>query len=247
MSQYLKKEANAVSERLLNESDSNKGRQEWVQLSEICLTQTILFNRRRAGEVSKMTIDDFRKTSLTNTDCELDGSLTKFEKALCRSLYRTEIIAKRGRIAPVIFPTQLKNNIDLLLKTRCLINNPGNSFLFPTQTADSHIRGQDCIREYAKYCGAEQPERLRSTKLLKHIATMTQLINLTENELDILANFLGHDIRVHREFYRLPEATIQVAKVSKLLLLMEVGKIDKTTISSLDDIDVEEDILQGMK
>ena len=78
-----------------------------------------------------MTIDDFRKTSLTNTDCELDGSLTKFEKALCRSLYRTEIIAKRGRIAPVIFPTQLKNNIDLLLKTRCLINNPGNSFLFP--------------------------------------------------------------------------------------------------------------------
>ena len=76
---------------------------------------------------------------------------------------------------------------------------------------------------------------------------MTQLINLTENELDILANFLGHDIRVHREFYLLPEATIQVAKVSKLLLLMEGGKIDKTTISSLDDIDVEDDIVQGMK
>ena len=247
MSQYLKKEAYAVSERLQNDSDSDNGRQEWVQLSEICLTQTILFNRHRAGEVSKMTIDDFRKTSLTNTDCELDGSLTKFEKALCRSLYRTEIIAKRGRIAPVTYPTQLKNNIDLLLKTRCLINNPGNSFLFPTQTTDSHIRGHDCIREYAKYCGAEQPERLRSTKLRKHIATMTQLINLTKNELDILANFLGHDIRVHRELYRLPEATIQVAKVSKLLLLMEGGKIDKTTISSLDDIDVEEDIVQGMK
>ena len=52
---------------------------------------------------------------------------------------------------------------------------------------------------------------------------------------------------MHREFYSLPEATIQVAKVSKLLLLMEGGKIDKTTISSLDDIDVEEDIVQGMK
>ena len=111
MSQYLKKEAYAVSECLRNESNSNKGRQEWVQLSEICLTQTILFNRRRAGEVSKMTIDDFRKTSLTNTDCKLDGSLTKFEKALCRALYRTKIIAKRGQIAPVIFSTQLKKTL----------------------------------------------------------------------------------------------------------------------------------------
>ncbi|MBN3310325.1 KMT5A methyltransferase, partial [Amia calva] len=31
-----------------------------------------------------------------------------------------------------------------------------------------------------------------------------------------IANFLGHDVRVHRNYYRSPEATIQLAKVSKL-------------------------------
>jgi len=43
--------------------------------------------------------------------------------------------------------------------------------------------------------------------------------------MDQLANFLGHDIRVHREFYRLPESTLQLAKVSKLLMAMEKGKL----------------------
>ena len=36
--------------------------------------------------------------------------------------------------------------------------------------------------------------------------------------MDQLANFLGHDIRIHREFYRLPEKTLQLAKVSKVLM-----------------------------
>jgi hypothetical protein len=32
----------------------------------------------------------------------------------------------------------------------------------------------------------------------KHIDTMSQVINLKGNELDILANFMGHDVRIHK-------------------------------------------------
>ena len=55
--------------------------------------------------------------------------------------------------------------------------------------------------QYASQCSAECPEHLRTTKLRKHITTMSELLNLNENEIDILADYLGHDIRVHREFY----------------------------------------------
>ena len=73
---------------------------------------------------------------------------------------------------------------------------------------------------------------------------MLQIWNLHENELDILAQFLGHDIHVHRDFYRLPSATIQVAKVSKWLLAMEKGLPGL----SLNDITLtdEEDTVDGM-
>ena len=77
-----------------------------------------------------------------------------------------------------------------------------------------------------------------STKLSKHIATMSQMLSLKRHELDLLANFLGHDIRIHREFYRLPEETLQMAKVSKLLLAMERGETTNLQGRNFDNISV---------
>ncbi|XP_056462464.1 uncharacterized protein LOC130402339 [Gadus chalcogrammus] len=62
------------------------------------------------------------------------------------------------------------------------------------------------------------------------------MLNMKENELDQLASFLGHDIRIHREFYRLPESTLQLAKVSKILIAMEKGRLPELQGEGLDDI-----------
>lgn len=100
-----------------------------------------------------------------------------------------------------------------------------NVYLFARPNCQSHYRAQDCLRLYASQCGAQNPEHLKSTHLRKHVATLLQILNLKNNELDQVADFLGHDIRVHREYYRLPEATIQLAKISKLLMAMEKGHL----------------------
>jgi len=46
------------------------------------------------------------------------------------------------------------------------------------------------------------------------------MLNLKENEFDALAGFLGHDIRVHQEFYRLPQDTVQVSVLSPYICLI---------------------------
>ena len=69
-----------------------------------------------------------------------------------------------------------------------------------------------------------------------------RLINLEEKELEMLAGYLGHDISVHREFYRLPEDTLQLAKCGKLLMLMDQGNFAENSGKRLDEIDVN---LQG--
>ena len=78
---------------------------------------------------------------------------------------------------------------------------------------------------------------LRSTKLRKQIATLSQVLNLKENGLDILANFLGHDIRIHQEFNRLPERTLEIAKVSKLLFSLENGQFCTLGEKNLGEIE----------
>ncbi|XP_026120818.1 uncharacterized protein LOC113100254 [Carassius auratus] len=56
-----------------------------------------------------------------------------------------------------------------------------------------------------------------------------------------LANFLGHDIRIHREFYRLPEKTLQLAKISKVLMALEQGRLAEFHGKNLDEIGIDPD------
>lgn len=89
-----------------------------------------------------------------------------------------------------------------------------NLYLFARPGFDTRLRGSVCIHELAKNCGAQRPEALSSTKLRRQLATLSRVLNLNDTEQDLLADFLGHDIRVHRKFYRLPEGTLQLAKIS---------------------------------
>ena len=104
--------------------------------------------------------------------------------------------------------------------------------------SQQHIRGHDVLRKLADEIGAENPENLRSTLLRKHVATMSQVLNLKDNELDQLAKYMGHDIRVHRKFYRLPDDVMQTAKVVKILMAMERGDMALYKGKSLDEIDI---------
>ena len=71
------------------------------------------------------------------------------------------------------------------------------------------------------------------------MATLSQLLDLSANDLEMLARFMGHDIAIHKEYYRLPENTLQLAKCSKIMLLMESGQLGEHAGKSLDEIDLD--------
>jgi len=85
-------------------------------------------------------------------------------------------------------------------------------------------------------CGAGQPSTLTSTNFRKHVATLSQIINLKDHKLDTLAQFLGHDIRVHRKFYRLPNDVVQTSQITKIFLLMETGELAQHRGKTLDEL-----------
>lgn len=73
-------------------------------------------------------------------------------------------------------------------------------------------------------------------------------MDLKEQELDWLCNHMGHTLHVHRDYYRLPQNTLEVAKVGKLLMAIESG-IDKYMGKTLDDValsDFEDDDTPSM-
>lgn len=73
------------------------------------------------------------------------------------------------------------------------------------------------MREYSEKCMASNPYLLRGTQLCKHLATQSVFLDLNDNEVGDLANFMGHAEKVHRDHYRLPIAAREIGRVSHLL------------------------------
>lgn len=198
----------------------------WIALAKVCLTHTILFNRRREGEVASMPRSAFLSRDTSDHHQDLDWALSEVEKKLCRHFSTIVTRGKRGRAVPIPLTLNMFRALELLVQQReaCGVLQD-NIYMFARPAAMSHLRGSDCIRDFAKACGAKCPKALSSTKLRKHAATLSTVLNMTDTDMDQLANFLGHDIRIHREFYRLPDKTRQLAKISKVSLALESGRL----------------------
>lgn len=234
----LKKHILEVQEQSISDLKKNKGNTvAFRSLTTSTLASIIIFNRRRQGEPSKLKTD-YDKNKEFTFNKETEESLTTFEKKLCATLKRIEIRGKRGRKVPLILTQINEKAIKQLIQCRDAVGvHKENPFVFAVLSGSvNYIRGSDALRKHVMLSKLTLPEVVTSTRLRKHIATLSQLLNLEERELEMLANYLGHDITVHREFYRLPEHTTQLAKCGKLLTMLDQGKCKEYIGKRLDDI-----------
>jgi len=213
----------------------------YMAMTQVVLAKVILFNRKRQGEVSRVTVDDYKKKGKAqNSDAEL--SLTDFERSLLKVFNRLEIRGKKGRTVPLLLTEEVTSWIDALVAARVTFVSDSNSYLFASNGEDSHFRGSDVLRKFSIECGAKNPGLLTSTRLRKQVASLAQVVCLKDNELDSLATFMGHDLRVHTQFYRLPMDVMQIARISKLFLAAEQGRIGEFAGKELTEITVHPEV-----
>lgn len=72
------------------------------------------------------------------------------------------------------------------------------------------------MRKYSLISGAKIPTSLRGTMLRKHIATVCISLDMSEHEVNDLADFMGHHEKIHKSHYRQSVITKDLA-VSRLL------------------------------
>lgn len=130
--------------------------------------------------------------------------------------------------------------MQLLVDKREVVHiNPRNQYFFatPNTTSLTHLCHWECLQKLAKTEGLnlKNPETITNTRLRKYIATVSQVLDLQEKELDWLARHMGHDIQIHREYYRLHASTLELAKVSKILAVVDKGNISEYIGKPLDE------------
>nr|CAI5863638.1 unnamed protein product [Callosobruchus analis] len=170
-----------------------------------------------------------QETSSTNYE-EFSDAITPAEKLLLKNFKRVVTRGKRGRGVPVLISRDARPEFI----------NKKNLFLFANPNSESQpIVGYKVVQKHARMCGAKNPHALTSTRLRKHLATLTQLFSMTESDIEQLATFMGHTVDIHKHVYRLPDDVYQTAKIAKLLMLMEKGDAAKYKGKTLNDIDLD--------
>ncbi|XP_052214427.1 uncharacterized protein LOC127833293 isoform X2 [Dreissena polymorpha] len=235
-----------TSESLTEALEERFFKHNWELLSKVTLAKLVLFNRRRGGETERIEVVHYenRRNKSEQAPKEVEDSLSETEKVPLRTLSRVEIRGKRDRTVAVLLTPDIQKNIDLLLRYRADAGvDKENAYVFARSNSGSQfpLRSADVLRKFAKEASLECPESVTSTKLRKHVATVVQILNLSKNDLEVLARFMGHDINIHRSFYRLPQEIIEVARMGCLLTAFNKGTIGQFSGKSIDDIDLELD------
>ncbi|KAL4709061.1 hypothetical protein ACJJTC_005922 [Scirpophaga incertulas] len=159
----------------------------------------------KPGELQRLTVHDYLESDNNDNNKyeEFDRALTASERILVKKFKPVVIRGKHGRGVPVLFNKEVQDDIKLLLSIRHIFfDTTPNQFLFGNPGYNNTIYGYKVLEKHAKLSGANHPKAISPTRLRKHLATLSQVFSMSENDMEQLAIFMGHTNEVHKKSYR---------------------------------------------
>ena len=200
-------------------------------LAKFTLARLLTFNARRGGECSKLTLRHWegvedgrwkRRTDIDNLDDILEKKLA--ERLEICYIEGKKKKASRNAIVPILFTPETVVAVRILIKHRQLMAiSSDNTYIFAS--GDLYLKGWDTLQAITKrVSNLQKPKLITPTRTRKYLATLLQLMDLTEAELTWLTNHFGHCKNTHFQWYRKEDATIELTKVAKVLSAVDDGK-----------------------
>ena len=205
-------------------------------LQSALLAFIILFNMKRGGVVSNMTVREFKNqhaSSLWNRHC-----LSKLEQEVAKQLRHVEVSGRRSHVFPIFITAIMSQALELLIDCRKSVGIPNDNQNVFINSNGIQLLGYTSLKDASEECGAKRPDVIWAPELRRDVMTMAQIFNFEKKELDVLAEYLAIDVGHRNRYYRLPHEPLQVAKVSKVVSLKEKCEFDHNPSLKLDELDM---------
>lgn len=165
------------------------------------LAMLIVFNRRRIGDVQYLKISDYNQDKKISF-VDFENTLSETEKLLTKKYRRVVNGGKGFRPVVILVPEIIQNYITVLLENRNKYVSHDNDYVFavPGSTV-KWGKGDVAIRSLTEIINLKEKKAFSSDKLRKHIATVMQLLHLSQDEIKQFSTFMGHTQKTHEEFY----------------------------------------------
>lgn len=201
------------------------------QLARLTVARAITFNARRGAETSKLTIEQWK--SVEDGRWKKSGEIEKItdpvEKKLAERLNLCYVPGKKKKgksgLVPILFTPELVSAIRILLQKRETIGlTEETKYVFATSHT-SRLKSWDVLHGVGKQVdGLEAPHLLTPTRTRKYLATMLQLLDMSDGELTWVTNHMGHTKNTHIAWYRKESSTIELTKMARILTAVDEGE-----------------------
>lgn len=231
LTEDLKRFTEKSKEALLAQTAAGvTSKEEYISLTKQVLGRLLVFNKRRPTEVSRTLLSSwFRKDQYKKeTISEIKSNMGRLEKQLYDKMDVVMVRGKCGNRVPVLVPEDAARAIESLIRVRDDFVDKGNKFLLAAPGANiGHYRGGQILKNLVQDMGMNQPQLFTATRLRKYCGTTSQMLALSDADFEILTRHMGHDKNVHRQYYRLPDSTLELTKAAVLMNCMDEGNVGK--------------------
>lgn len=235
---YLVKTSDEAA-RCLNHDKNNQ--KAYIILLETVFCRTILLSTTRFGELQRFPLQIYESSLVNDSETreEFSEDASQVEQFLMENFKRMVIPDQIKNKVSVLFTKDVQEHIKVLLELRGNFINQPNMYLFGSPNTSESICGYNVMKKYALASKTKNPNALTCTRFIKHLAILTQLFSLTENQMEQFRKVMGHILDVHFPASTLLNEVYQIAKICKLLLLVGNSKAGEFEGKRLDEINID--------
>lgn len=197
--------------------------EEWKNLVRLTCGSIIVNNRKRVGEIKNILITDFNNIEKVDVENQTLDTLPGQEKETVKQISRIVVRGKLGRTVPILLKPDVMECIHLIRLHRKEAGVPlKNPYVFGWPSSVRILQVDACalLRDFSSQSGAHEPKKLRATNMRKHLATACISLELNDAAVSGVASFMGHDEKIHREFYRHNPVIREIALMTKVDMLI---------------------------
>ena len=212
--------------------------------AQALLVRLIILNKRRIAEVEELKITDVTQSQRSEDQDDVMNHLNISEQTLAKRMSVIEVRGKstRGlRKVFVLLTEKMKEACLHLIDTRLRAGIPSdNPFLF-SNSEKGPIDGCKAMRNMSDACpNLKKPHVIRSRLLRRYLATTAQVLEMTGDELQMVADHMGHSVSIHTYIYRTQSSLLERTKVARALIAIESGKMTKFAGRNLTTVPLDE-------
>ena len=199
------------------------------KLRDLTVSRLTLFNARRGGEPSRLTIDEWKEADNNSwIDKQRAEMLSDpLDKCLLENMKITYQTGKGNHLVPVLFPMDTTDAMRILadMEIRSLAGvRADNLYIFLcVQKSVNHVTGWLALNNICDEAGITRKSQLTATKNRHRISTLYATMEVPEAERSLFSSIMGHSSTINEDIYQPPQAIMEVLKVGEKLQEIDTG------------------------